>query len=67
MFIGKTPGEILSPHGPNTFGWDPCFEQKDRKQTYAEMGEEEKNKISHRGKSTNIMINWIKENPEIFE
>ena len=67
LFIGKTPGEIVSPRGPNSFGWDPCFQPKDYKQTYAEMGEEEKNKISHRGRSTNAMINWIKEHPEILD
>ena len=67
LFIGRTPGEIVSPRGPNNFGWDPCFQPKDYKQTYAEMGEEEKNKISHRGRSTNAMINWIKENPEILD
>ena len=67
LFIGKTPGEIVSPRGPNSFGWDPCFQPKDYKQTYAEMGEEEKNKISHRGRSTNAMIKWIKENPEILD
>ena len=67
LFIGKTPGEIVSPRGPNSFGWDPCFQPKDYKQTYAEMGEEEKNKISHRARSTNAMIKWIKENPEILD
>ena len=65
LFIGKTDGEIVSPRGDNNFGWDPCFQPKTYKQTYAEMGEEEKNKISHRGKSTKAMINWIKKNPEI--
>lgn len=67
LFIGKTEGEIVSPRGDNNFGWDPCFQPKNYKKTYAEMGEEEKNKISHRGKSTVAMINWIKENPEIFK
>ena len=66
LFIGKTDGEIVSPRGDNNFGWDPCFQPKNKKQTYAEMKEEEKNKISHRGKSTTAMIDWIKENPKIF-
>ena len=66
LFIGKTEGEIVSPRGPENFGWDPCFQPKNFKQTYAEMGEEKKNKISHRGKSTEAMIRWIKENPKIF-
>ena len=67
LFIGKTEGEIVSPRGDNNFGWDPCFQPKNFKQTYAEMDEEQKNKISHRGKSTIAMVNWIKENQEIFK
>ena len=67
LFIGKTEGEIVSPRGPNYFGWDPCFQPKDYTQTYAEMGVNEKNKISHRAKSTQAMITWIKENPELFK
>ena len=66
LFVGRTEGEIVSPRGDNNFGWDPCFKPKGYKETYAEMGEEEKNKISHRGKSTKAMIKWVKENPEIF-
>ena len=67
LFIGKTDGEIVPPRGDNNFGWDPCFQPKGYKQTYAEMAEEQKNKISHRGRSTVAMIDWIKENPEIFK
>ena len=67
LFIGKTDGEIVPPRGDNNFGCDPCFQPKGYKQTYAEMAEEQKNKISHRGRSTVAMIDWIKENPEIFK
>ena len=67
LFIGKTDGEIVSPRGDNNFGWDPCFQPKGYKQTYAEMAEDQKNKISHRGKSTVAMIDWIKKNPEVFK
>ena len=66
LFIGKTDGEIVSPRGDNNFGWDPCFQPKNYKETYAEMDEDKKNKISHRGKSTKAMIDWIKENMDIF-
>lgn len=51
LFIGKTPGTIVEPRGPNTFGWDPCFQPEGFKQTYAEMAKEQKNQISHRGKA----------------
>ena len=66
LFIGKTDGEIVSPKGDNNFGWDPCFKPNYSKKTYAEMDENEKNKISHRGKSTKAMIDWIKDNLDIF-
>ncbi|KAL8491175.1 hypothetical protein ACS0TY_022995 [Phlomoides rotata] len=47
-FLGKTPGKIVPPRGPNDFGWDPVFQPDGYDQTYAEMPKEEKNKISHR-------------------
>ena len=67
LFIGKTDGEIVSPKGDNNFGWDPCFKPSCSEKTFAEMDEKEKNKISHRGKSTRAMINWLKKNENIFE
>ena len=67
LFIGKTDGEIVSPRGDNNFGWDPCFKPSCSKKTFAEMDGNEKNKISHRGKSTRAMINFLKKNEDIFE
>ena len=67
LFIGKTEGEIVAPRGDNNFGWDPCFQPKGYKQTYAEMKEEEKNKISHRAKSTQKLMEFLKNNDEIFK
>ena len=70
LFIGKTDGEIVSPRGNKNFGllgWDPCFKPNCSKKTYAEMEKDEKNKISHRGKSTKAMINWLKKNENIFQ
>ena len=67
LFIGKTEGEIVPPKGDNNFGWDPCFKPSCSKNTYAEMDEKEKNRISHRGKSTKAMINWLKKNEKIFD
>ena len=70
LFIGKTEGEIVSPRGQKNFGllgWDPCFQPNCSKKTYAEMEEDEKNKISHRGKSSKAMIDWLKQNDDIFQ
>ena len=43
-------------------GWDACFEYED--QTYAEMPKEEKNKISHRGKALQKLIEWLNKEVE---
>lgn len=45
---GETIGTItIEPKGNDGFGFDPLFEVENGK-TYAELGKEEKNKISHR-------------------
>ena len=70
LFIGKTDGEIVSPRGTKNFGlsgWDPCFKPKCSKKTYGEMEEDEKNQISHRGKSTKALIAYLKNNHNIFQ
>ena len=70
LFIGKTENEIVSPRGQKKFGllgWDPCFKPNCSNKTYAEMEENEKNKISHRGKSSKALIDWFKKNQNIFE
>jgi len=40
---------ILSEIGTNGFGYDPIFYIEEYKKTFAQLEEEEKNKISHRG------------------
>ena len=70
LFIGKTDGEIVSPRGQKNFGlsgWDPCFKPNCSSKTYAEMEEDEKNKISHRGKSSKALIDFLKNNDDIFQ
>ena len=70
LFIGKTEGEIVSPRGQKNFGlsgWDPCFKPNCSTKTYAEMEEDEKNKISHRGKSSKALIDYLKKNESIFQ
>jgi len=47
FFEGMVKGNIVAPRG-DRFGWDPIFQPKGYKQTYAEMPQEEKNKMSHR-------------------
>lgn len=52
MFLGETTGEILvDPRGDRHFGWDAWFQPHGQKQTFAEMSDEEKDAISHRGRA----------------
>lgn len=49
-FLGETAGEILvQPRGERHFGWDAWFQPRDSKKTFAEMTDEEKDAVSHRG------------------
>lgn len=45
IFQGRTAGKIVDPRGGKKFGWDPVMEIEGTGQTYAEMPQEEKNKV----------------------
>ena len=52
LFMGETAGEILvKPRGERVFGWDAWFRPKASKKTFAEMTDEEKDAVSHRGRA----------------
>jgi inosine triphosphate pyrophosphatase len=60
VFEGIVEGKIVSPRGER-FVWDPIFQPKGYSQTYAEMPQEEKNKISHRKKAMEKFVKYLKE------
>lgn len=50
VFLGDVRGEVLvSPRGEEQFGWDPWFQPRDSRKTFAEMTAAEKDEVSHRG------------------
>ncbi len=51
VFEGRVQGTIVSPRGTSGFGFDPIFLPQGKKQTFAQMGMDEKNLISHRKKA----------------
>jgi XTP/dITP diphosphohydrolase len=52
IFDGACEGKILfEPRGQNGFGYDPLFVPDGFTQTFAELGEDVKNKLSHRAKA----------------
>ncbi len=61
LFEGTVKGEITKVHkGTSGFGYDPIFQPEGYSQTFAEMGNEEKNKISHRAKATQKLCKFLK-------
>jgi inosine triphosphate pyrophosphatase len=48
LFKGEINGRIVAPKGASGFGWDSIFQPDGFKETFAEMGADNKNKISHR-------------------
>ena len=58
---GECHGSIaLSQSGRNGFGYDPVFIVGDGDFTMADLSEEEKNSISHRGRALRDMLKFIK-------
>lgn len=50
LFTGECRGEILvEPRGAQHFGWDAWFQPRASKKTFAEMTDDEKDGLSHRG------------------
>lgn len=60
LFEGIVNGEIVSVRkGTSGFGYDPIFVPKGYTQTFAEMGNAEKNKISHRAIATQKLCKFL--------
>jgi XTP/dITP diphosphohydrolase len=56
LFDGACEGRIqISPRGKNGFGYDPLFVPDGFSQSFAELGEDVKNKLSHRAKALQKM------------
>ncbi len=51
----------LEPRGTNGFGYDPVIYYPPFRKTMAEMSDEEKNSISHRGKALRRLEAWLNE------
>lgn len=59
-FEGTISGSITSkPSGQQGFGYDPIFIPEGYQQSFAEMSLEEKNRISHRGRAVQKLVNFL--------
>ena len=60
-FEGRVNGHITwPPRGDKGHGYDPVFVPDGETRTFAEMDEEEKNSLSHRGRAIQKLLAWLK-------
>ena len=57
---GEVEGVVApEPRGTNGFGYDPVLFYPPLGRTFAEMSQEEKAEVSHRGRASRLMHDWI--------
>lgn len=60
LFEGIVKGSIIEQkRGASGFGYDPVFMPKGYEETFAEMGNAEKNKISHRARAVEKLCEYL--------
>ena len=60
VFYGEISGKIIRERrGSSGFGYESVFVPEGHEETFAEMGEEEKNKISHRARAVKKLSDFF--------
>jgi XTP/dITP diphosphohydrolase len=60
IFPGRIDGRIApEPKGAGGFGFDPIFIPEGDSRTFAEIGTDEKNSFSHRGRAVAAMLDFL--------
>jgi len=64
IFEGRCTGRLrVEPAGNAGFGYDPIFTPDGHTLSYAELGDEIKNLISHRARAFAALVEWLKRFP----
>ncbi|EJW96130.1 xanthosine triphosphate pyrophosphatase [gut metagenome] len=65
LFEGIVKGKIIKEkRGESGFGYDPVFQPEGYEQTFAELGNEIKNRISHRARAVQQLCEFLHEQKE---
>ena len=61
LFEGVCEGRIgFEPRGQNGFGYDPLFIPAELEQTFAELGDDVKNRLSHRARALEKLQQYVR-------
>lgn len=61
VFEGRCDGALAeTPQGGAGFGYDPLFVPTSHAQTFAELGDDVKNTLSHRGRAWARLAEWLR-------
>jgi XTP/dITP diphosphohydrolase len=62
LFEGACEGRVaFAPKGEGGFGYDPLFIPHGQRESFAQLGEDAKNKLSHRAKAlAKLRARWLK-------
>ncbi len=61
VFSGECRGKIIAEkRGDGGFGYDPVFIPNGFEKSFAELSQEEKARLSHRGKAMASLVSWLK-------
>ncbi len=61
VFEGRCDGHLLfTPRGGAGFGYDPLFVPDGHEQSFAELGDDTKNQLSHRARAWMKLAEWVR-------
>lgn len=61
VFEGRCAGRLLhAPQGGGGFGYDPIFIPDGQTESYAQLGDEVKNTLSHRARAWGMLAEWLR-------
>ena len=67
-FEGEVRGTIVdAPRGSDGFGYDPIFQPDGYDQTFGEMPQELKNRISHRAAAFQLALNFVEDEMSVLD